>query len=361
MSKRHYIIPIFVSHQGCPHNCVFCNQNSITGHHNDICAPDVVDTIESYLKTMNKENSIVEISFFGGTFTAISPIKQEELLKIAYKYKSENKVDYIRLSTRPDYIDDEILTRLKQYSVDIIELGVQSMDDDVLRLAGRGHVKSDTINASILIKKYGFKLGHQIMIGLPGDTAEKDINTALEVVKQKPDMCRIYPSLVLKDTPMEIMYKRGLYKPYSLKEAVEITKQLYIILNYNDINIIRVGLQATDNISVGKDIIEGPYHPAFRELIEGSIYCDMIFDEICKYKGDVTILINSKDISKLYANKKQFFIDMKKHLDAINLRVATDEKVECRNIMIEYKEKCKKVSLNDYIDKKYKEGNFYNL
>ncbi|MDP4087952.1 MAG: radical SAM protein [Bacillota bacterium] len=360
MNKRHYIIPIFVPHEGCPHNCVFCNQNSITGQLQSVNAEMVRTTVEQYFETMDRKNSIIEISFFGGTFTAIPSDKQVELLTAAKKYKDSGCIDYIRLSTRPDYIDDEILTRLRNFSVDIIELGVQSLDDEVLKLAGRGHTKNDSINASRKIKEYGFTLGHQIMLGLPGDDFNKDLNTARDSLELKPDLCRIYPALVLKDTPMEIMYKRGLYKPYTLNEAVYIAKKLYCIYKYNSVNVIRVGLQATDNISEGKDIIAGPHHPAFRELVEGSLLCDMIKDEVNILEGIVNIFINPKYISKLYANKKQYFHEIEKELIPLKLSVTSYDSVEIGSIMFSHETECWNMSINDYISKKVTEGKIYN-
>lgn len=361
MNKRHYIIPIFVPHEGCPHNCVFCNQNSITGQNEIVNCESVRDTAEKYLETIVRKNSIVEISFFGGTFTAIPSWKQVELLSVAAEYKKAGKIDYIRLSTRPDYIDEEILTRLKEYSVDIIELGVQSMDDEVLRLSGRGHTKTDTINASRLIKKYGFTLGHQIMIGLPGDDFKKDIQTVMDSVELKPDLCRIYPALVIKDTPMEIMYERGEYKPYTLNEAVDIAKKLFCLFKYNHVNVIRVGLQTTDNITEGRDIVAGPYHPAFRELVEGSLLCDMINEEIEPLENDTDILIHPKYISRLYANKKQFFLQLLKRIEPKKLHVISDENIKIGSIGFRNETGCWNMSINDFISKKVKEGKNYIL
>lgn len=361
MSKKHYIIPLFVPHEGCPHNCVFCNQNSITGYTEKVTASRVEDTVEEYLKTINRDNSIVEISFFGGTFTAIPLEKQIELLTVAKNYKDKGLVDYIRLSTRPDYIDDLILDNLKKFSVDIIELGVQSMHDQVLKLSGRGHSKADTVNASIKIKEYGFTLGHQIMLGLPGDTFQRDIETCYESLKLKPDICRIYPALVLKNTPMEVMYKRKEYKPYTLEEAIEIGKILYSIYSFHNVNIIRVGLQATDNISEGRDIIDGPHHPAFRELVEGSLLCDMILEQIASLEGEVSLNINYKYISKLYANKKVFFNDMKRYIATDKLTVLVDNTLEIGEVRFKHKDECWKMSINGYISNKVKEGNKYIL
>lgn len=311
MSKEYYIIPIFVPHEGCPHNCVFCNQDRITGVDEEVTAETVSSTIDDYLQTIQNKSATIEVSFFGGTFTGIREEKQRELLKVAKEYKGKNIINKIRLSTRPDYIDDYILTYLKEYGVDIIELGVQSLDEEVLKNAGRGHSVFDVIKASKLIKDYGFILGHQIMPGLPGDTFEKDINTTKKSIEMKPDICRIYPSLVIKDTPMEMMYTCGQYYPYSLEEAVTISKVMYDMYRKNDINVIRIGLQPTESINEGKDIVAGPFHPSFRELVEGSLLVDIILENM-KEENNALLYINPKDLSKLYANKKLYFNELKK-------------------------------------------------
>jgi histone acetyltransferase (RNA polymerase elongator complex component) len=354
MKKRHYIIPIFVPHEGCPHDCVFCNQNSITGSTTKVNAAQVKNTVEEYLKTLPKENRVLEISFFGGTFTAIDVNKQSELLAIANDYKDKGIVDFIRLSTRPDYISEAILDNLKKYDVDIIELGVQSLDDEVLFKSARGHTVEDVYKASELIKTYNFTLGHQIMLGLPGDNFDKDIDTVKKVISLSPDICRIYPSLVIKDTPMEIMYNRGDYKPYSLDEAVNISKIIYGMLIASGITVIRVGLQPTEEINVDGEIVAGPFHPAFRELVEGSIYNDILFEYSPKhYIGDMEVVINDKDISKLYANKKSFFYDTKKQLKTLNIKIIQDDSIERGNMVFRWKDNCKKVSIDEYLSSKY--------
>lgn len=212
MKSRNVIIPIFIPQEGCPHKCVFCNQETISGEENRVNAKDVVNIIEEYLPTIDKKTSTVEVSFFGGTFTGISIEKQKELLSVAKEYKDKGLIDKIRMSTRPDYIDRKILEHLKEYDVDIIELGVQSLDEDVLKKSGRGHTVEDVYEASRLIKEYGITLGHQMMLGLPGDTFEKDIETTKRIIEMKPSLCRIYPSLVIKDTSMEKMLNMGIYK-----------------------------------------------------------------------------------------------------------------------------------------------------
>ncbi len=306
MSKSYYIIPVFISHQGCPHQCVFCNQDRIAGKYEEVFASDVRKIIDEYLETINSKGATIEVSFFGGTFTAIDVNKQKELLEVAREYKEKGLIHKIRLSTRPDAILPYILGYLKEYKVDIIELGVQSLDDEVLRKAGRGHSVNDVIVASRLIKEAGFTLGHQIMPGLPGDSFEIDIETTKKSIEMKPDICRIYPSLVIKDTPMEDMYNRGDYVPYSLDEAVYISGEMLKLYNEAKVKVIRIGLQPTDTITTGKDIVDGPFHPAFRELVEGHLICE-ILDKKCPKEKDIIIEINEKDVSKLYTNKKQYF------------------------------------------------------
>ncbi len=336
MSKNYYIIPIFVPHEGCPHNCVFCNQDRITGADDDVTAQTVKDTIYEYLETISNKNATIEVSFFGGTFTGIKEDKQRELLQVAKEFKEKKLINKIRLSTRPDYIDDYILNYLKEYEVDIIELGVQSLNEEVLRKAGRGHNVQDVIDASRLIKQYGFVLGHQIMPGLPGDTFERDIATAEESIKMKPDICRIYPSLVIKDTPMEKMYRYQEYIPYSLQEAVDISKTIYDMYRKNKINVIRIGLQPTESITEGKDVVAGPFHPAFRELVEGSLIVDMVLEKL-KEEKDAVIHINPKDLSKLYANKKLYFNKFKKN--NIKITVKQDDEIKRGSIKLCLKDK----------------------
>lgn len=348
--KDYYIIPIFVPHEGCPHDCVFCNQGRITGENkkdtlipknkieNNVNKDFVIKTIKEYIKTINKDNSVVEISFFGGTFTAININKQRELLKVAKEYKDKGIINFIRLSTRPDYIDTNILNHLQEFDVDVIELGVQSLDDDVLLKSGRGHTTKDVIEASKLIKEYGFTLGHQIMIGLPGDTFEKDIYTTEKSLEMNPNLCRIYPALTIRDTPMEDMYLNKSYIPYSLDEAIEICEKIYKMYRKNNVNIIRIGLQPTDNIALGKDIVAGPFHPAFRELVESKILNGSIYEIIKDKKDNVIISIHPNRISKLYSGKKKFFNELKLKTQNITLEVKMNNSQNINHVFIKVKD-----------------------
>ena len=306
--SKHRIIPIFIPHVGCPHDCVFCNQAKITGQlrmeYDKITGESVRETIERYLETIDRSQTTVEVSFFGGTFTAINLKKQKELLGAAQKAKFDGLIDFIRLSTRPDYITLPIMDHLKSYGVDIVELGVQSMDEDVLKRSRRGYDKRAVYQASRLIREFGMTLGHQLMIGLPGDTREKDFLSLQESIAMKPDLVRIYPALVIKDTEMEEAFLRGDYQPYGLDEAVEIAALMMQEYEKNGIRVIRIGLQPTEEINENADVIAGPFHPAIRELAESYLLAKRIEEAD---REEVDVVIGKRDLSKLYAGGKRYF------------------------------------------------------
>jgi radical SAM enzyme (TIGR01210 family) len=308
MSLKHYIIPIFVPHYGCPHQCSFCNQRSISGAQNKITSNDVKQIIEEHIRTISSDAEI-EIAFYGGSFTGIPVQMQEELLKSAKEYIDQKKVLGIRVSTRPDYIDIERLDLLKKYGVKIIELGVQSMDQQVLDASLRGHTANQVREAAKLIKENGFTLGVQIMIGLPEDTLEKDIKTAKELIKLQPDIARIYPVLVIKGTRLAQLYQEGKYSPITLENAVEIGKELLKLFRKNDINVIRMGLQTSENINEKKDIVAGPFHPAYKELVESALRLDMIVEAIKKMNytknNGLMIEVNPAEVSITVGHNKE--------------------------------------------------------
>lgn len=273
---KHYIIPVFVPHFGCPHDCIFCNQKKITGLNTNVSPQDVEKIINEYLGYFRKD-SFIEVAFYGGSFTAIDMDTQSALLEVPYKYKVNGTINAIRMSTRPDAIDTKILDNLKKFSVDTIELGVQSLDEIVLEKSERGHTSEDVYRASELIKYYGFNLGLQMMLGLPKDNFYKAIKTCKKFIELDPFNVRIYPTLVIKGTFLEKEFLRGDYIPLALDEAVRQSSILMMMYYINDINIIRVGLQPTENIQMGKDVVAGPFHPSFRQLAESNIY-RILFD-----------------------------------------------------------------------------------
>ena len=271
MSKEHFIIPFFIPHIGCPHNCVFCSQDKITGKECPVKPEEVLPVIREYRATIPRGAKAVEAAFFGGSFTGIPVALQKAFLKEARLAKEEGLIEGIRLSTRPDYIDKEVLGRLKDYGVDTIELGVQSMSDKVLAKSSRGHTSADVVRASRSIREYGFKLGLQMMIGLPGSGRETEIETASRICSLKPDFVRIYPALVIRGTDLEIMYKKGLYKPLALEEAIDTCVALAEMFLRENISIIRIGLQPTDLISQDGEVAAGPFHPSFRQLVDSRL------------------------------------------------------------------------------------------
>lgn len=306
MSKKEYIIPIFIPFLGCPHDCAFCNQVKITNYKDNINKENTIRQINQYLSYFPKNKNLKEIAFFGGSFTGLDEKVMISYLEIALNYKKKGIIDRIRLSTRPDYINNSILDILKKYEVDVIELGIQSLDNEILNANERGHSKEDSIMASKLIKDYGFKLGHQIMPGLYKDSFDKAIKTGLESIKMNPDMVRIYPTLVIKDTKLEKLYKEGLYKPLSLDEAIEISSRLYMIYSYKKIPVIRIGLQPTENINEKKDVVAGPFHPSIRQLVETNIHKIYLEELINKYRlrDKIKIHISNREISIIAGNKK---------------------------------------------------------
>lgn len=303
MKKR--IIPIFVPHKGCPHDCIFCNQKKITGVSTDVTSEDARNIIEECLETIDKDAD-VEIAFFGGSFTAIDINIQKSLLSVAKEYVEKGLVKDIRMSTRPDCIDEDILSMLKEYKTSIIELGVQSLDEKVLLDSIRGHQSEIVYKSSKMIKNSGIKLGLQMMIGLTADTEEKCIFTAKKFVELKPDCVRVYPTLVVKDTGLEKLMEQNKYNPFTLEESVNIVKKVLVLFYVNNINVIRVGLQATDDIQIGKAVLAGPYHPAFRELVEADMIKDYLEFVIFQNKNIKQMLVksNKKNISKIIGNKK---------------------------------------------------------
>ncbi len=279
--KKHAIIPIFIPHQGCPNDCVFCNQRKITAKEKPISPRDAEKLIIKHLGTLKKMDlDIIEVAFYGGSFTGLDIDEQSEYLAVAKKHKDKGDIDKIHLSTRPDYIDENILNNLKKYSVDIIELGVQSFDEEVLKLSNRGHNKECIYQSASLIKEYGFELGIQLMIGLPGDTMSKCIYSAKETVKLKPQIARLYPTVVIENTELYEMYKSGDYTPLSMEEAVNRTKAMYEILSDAGINIIRVGLKSSDIIMEEGSISSQTFHPAFRQLVESEIAKEKIQNKL---------------------------------------------------------------------------------
>lgn len=349
--KKQYIIPIFVPHLGCPNDCTFCNQRKISGEQKNVTEEDVKKTIEFYLDSFKDKDAKVEVAFFGGSFTGIEPELQEKLLKAAYEFIKEKKVNSIRISTRPDYIDKVTLKRLKKYKVKVIELGVQSTNDYILERCKRGHTFADVKKASRMIRWHRFTLGHQMMVGLPDSTALDELHTARDLAKLKPKMVRIYPVLVIRGTELEKEYNSGEYEPLTVEQAVERCKELCYFFGKKKIDVIRIGLQNTETISDPKkeksEVVAGPYHETFRGLVESAIYYDTIVDKIKKINTkvkEVEIRVNPQNTSNVVGYKRENINKLKDIYD-VDVVLKVDEKCPVDKIDVEVTKK-----YQDFID-----------
>ncbi len=289
-------ISIFVPHIGCPQKCSFCNQNTITGETGAPTAQDVEAAVKTALKTPERD---FEIAFFGGSFTAIDRDYMLSLLKAAYPFVKSGQVKGIRCSTRPDFIDDEVLGVLKSYGVTAIELGAQSMDDAVLSKNLRGHTAQDVKNASRMIKERGFELGLQMMTGLYGSSRELDIYTAEELIALKPDTVRIYPTVILKETYLAALLEKGAYVPDSLEDTVSLCARLVEDFEQNGVRVIRLGLHSSTELK--ENMLAGGFHDSLGEMVQSRI----MLNKILSYpSGNYTVYINRKSLSKLKGNRK---------------------------------------------------------
>ena len=307
-TMKHSNISLFVPHAGCPNQCSFCNQKTISGSAKELTKEEVRETLE-FARNSNLSSENTEIAFFGGSFTAIDRDYMISLLEETKPFIDNGLFSGIRISTRPDAIDEEVLEILKQYKVTAIELGAQSTNDEVLLRNKRGHTREDIVNASLLIKKYGFSLGLQMMTGLYKSTRSRDIETARDLINLKPDTVRIYPTIVLENTHLAELLSIGEYKSPSLEDTISLCAELLEMFYENNIKVIRLGLHSGGNVEEG--FLSGPYHPAFRELCESEIYLKNIRKKLFEiYKNEtnsvfrsVTIYVNEKEISKSTGQK----------------------------------------------------------
>lgn len=299
--KQHKTVPVFVSHMGCPHDCAFCNQRTITGQ-SETVTPELADRMISHAIATIPKGATVEIGFFGGSFTGIDLSLQKGLLAVAKSYVDAGKVQAIRLSTRPDYISEDIVGMLADYGVTTVELGAQSMDNDVLCANLRGHTKEDTIRASCIIRAAGINLGLQMMTGLKGDTDASCIRTAKEIIGLNPACVRIYPALVLHGTHLEHWYRDGSYAPQSLENAISLCATLKNMFDSANIPVIRMGLMASENMNSKAEVVAGPYHPAFGELVQSELYFRALEESVTM---DACVLVHPKTISAFIGNNRR--------------------------------------------------------
>lgn len=290
---KHYNIPIFIPELACPNRCIYCNQRHISGQLQAVKPEEIKQIIEQHLATFIRPSE-VELAFFGGSFTGIDEKDMLTYLQIVQPYIEQGEIKSIRISTRPDYINEKILDILQQYNVKDIELGAQSLNEEVLAFAKRGHTVRDVENASQLIKSYGFSLGLQMMIGLPLDTVEKSKETAKKILKLGAESTRIYPTLVINNTDLADLYRQNKYKALSLDEAVDWTAEIYKIFSQSSIKILRVGLHPSEALINGTELLAGPFHVSFKELVLTKIWQEKFEKLPINTK---TILVNPREIN----------------------------------------------------------------
>lgn len=304
-AKKHCNIPIFIPQLACPHQCVFCNQEKISNTFSVPSPNEIRAIIDSYLATIS-EGTKINIAFFGGSFTGIPQQEMINYLQVAHTYIKSGKVQGIRISTKPDYITNSILDILEQYGVTAIELGAQSTNDKVLVKSGRGH-KFDAIeNAAKLIRARNFELGLQMMLGLPHDTLELSLQTAKDIVRLKADTTRIYPTIVVKGTVLEKMFKNGEYQVLSMEDAIYWSKEVLKIFNKSNIKVLRVGLHPSEELELGKSLVAGPIHPSFKEMVLSELWNDVLKEnQIQKGKSFIYVAKNQLNYAIGYQGKNR--------------------------------------------------------
>ena len=309
------IIPIFLPNLGCRERCLFCNQEAAA---EGLPPPSSVRKfIEGSLAGIpsDKKNREKQVAFYGGSFTAIHRDDQVRYLKEVEPFLCSGWVNSIRISTRPDALNEETLFLLKEYGVKTVEVGVQSMIDEVLTLANRRHCAKDTVDAVSQLKSRNFEVGLQLMIGLPGDTCDRFLQTLDQVVELRPDFVRIHPTLVLKGAPLETLWRSGEYSPLSLEEAVQWLKKGILRLENSSLSIARIGLQPTKELQ--RDFIAGPFHPAFRQLVDSAIFFDMAASLLQRsHRNELALFFcHPKETSNLRGQKNENILRLKKHFN----------------------------------------------
>lgn len=322
-----YILPFFIPHLGCPHRCIFCDQYRISGRESYPKPDEISTAIKQW-----EGPALPEIAFYGGSFTGLPEKEQESFLRPAFLALEKGEIRGIRVSTRPDYINEKALRFLKNFGVTTIELGVQSLDDQVLNTSCRGHSSLHVIQAVNLIKNNGFRLGIQIMPGLPGDTREKSMKGVFALARLKPDLARIYPTLVLKNTPLHKMFLEGQYSPLSLTEAVELSRDMLAVLRYYGVNVIRIGLQPTKDIAQGAQVAAGPFHPAFGELVEASLAREQVLMALKLLFGrenisGVKLFVSKQDCSIIAGHKRENLRWFREMFSISEMKIVGDTKI----------------------------------
>jgi radical SAM enzyme (TIGR01210 family) len=310
--RKKAIIPVFLPGVGCRQRCIFCNQEIVTDVSRILLPEELERHILRCLSNVWREKfSGVEVAFYGGSFTGLPPERQREYFEVLRPFRERGEVDAIRISTRPDFVDAERIALLKASGVRVIEIGAQSMDDEVLERARRGYTARAVVDAARAVHEFGLQLGIHLMLGLPGDTVEKALRSADEVITLKPHFVRIHPTLVLRDTELARMYQDGHYVPWSPEAIVETAKDLLTRFDSAGIRVARIGLQPSARLLDASNILAGYNHPALKEVCESLLFFDQMKALVrtsaarLPVQAGLTFLVNPKDMSKAVGHGKE--------------------------------------------------------
>jgi len=332
---KRVIVPFFIAHQGCPHQCVFCDQRSISGRNGELPQPpELLRTIDEWRRSSGAAS--VEVAFYGGTFTALSHMQQQGLLQPLQPLLASGQVSAVRVSTRPDTVDAPTAQFLRRAGVTLVELGAQSMDDAVLAASGRGHTAADTVAAFAVLRTAGLQVGAQLLPGLPGDSAGGAVASLRRVLALKPDLLRIYPAVVLKGTALARMYQQGVYAPLSLGAAVNLCKVMLHEADLAAVPVIRVGLQPTAELATGAAVLAGPCHPALRQLAEGERWYDLLQLLAARFAGGarLTLHVPSARIADVVGQKRSNIIRLEQFSGRSVAAVSADSSLAAGAIRI---------------------------
>ena len=336
--EKHFIIPIFLPHQGCPHRCVFCQQQTITNYLGKQPTPDEIrNTIELAIRSKQfSAKKPKEVAFYGGTFTSLPIRSMTTMLGTVKPYIEKGIIQSTRLSTRPDSLSEDKLTILESFGVSTVELGVQSMDDGVLLLSNRGHTSQDTVNAFKILKRRGFTVGAQLMPGLPGDSQEIFMDTIEKVIDLRPDMARLYPTLVIRGTKLAQWYKQGRYAAMGLKDTINVCKEACIRLENAGIPVIRIGLMSSPSLLKKGEIIAGPWHPSLGFLVRSAIHLEKIRPCLPVMGGKKNILLHAphKEIPLLVGYKKSGMRHIEAVTGSVIKDIIPDDTIPCGEVAI---------------------------
>lgn len=338
LSVKPLVIPVFIPHSGCPHQCIFCNQRAISGRSAALPSENEIHSIINQYLAFKKDRPWVEVSFFGGNFLGLTPETVKHLLDGVMPFVKSKKINGIRFSTRPDTVDEERLSLIRLYPISTIELGVQSMNDQVLRQSGRGHTAEDSMRAVRLIAKEKLSIGLQMMTGLPGDDEALAMETARNIAALKPDFVRIYPTLVLAGSPLAHLFKTSAYQPQSLDSCVDLLKKLLLLFQKHRIPVIRMGLQASESLDEPSSVLAGPYHPALGHLVYSSLFLDTAAKQIRRKPGpheSIILTVHPKNLSRMQGLKKRNLEILKQRFNIRTLKIMTDTGLGRNDVVVE--------------------------